>query len=70
MHSGVLSLSRNQLMEPPSPFCFFSNLFPQIDDSALPTLQKAFTFLLVKIQIYILISQADFVGVQNGLIDT
>lgn len=52
-------------MEATSLFCLSSDISPQIYDSPYPTLQKADTFLLVEIQIYILISRADFMGVQK-----
>jgi len=56
-------------MEAPSLLLLSSDISPWIHNSAPLTLQNAVTFLLVKFQIYILTSQAEFVGIQNGLID-
>lgn len=56
-------------MEAPSPLHLSSNTSPQIHNFAHCTLQKAVTFLLTEIEIYILTSQADSMGVQTGLMD-
>lgn len=57
-------------MEAPSLLHLSSDNSSQIQDSACPTLQKAVTVLVVEIQIYFLTSQAEFMGIQNALIDS
>jgi len=56
-------------MEAPCTLHLSSDISSQIHDSVPPILQKAVAFLLVEFQIYFLTSQADFVGVQNSLVD-
>ena len=67
MCSGVLSLSSSQLMEAPSPPFIFQFLHK---DSQFHTSYFAKShFLLVEFQLYLPTSQAEFVGIQNGLRD-
>ena len=57
-------------MEAPSPFRLSSGIRPQNHGFLLHTLRPTTRdVLFAEIQMYLLTSQADFVGVQNALVD-
>ena len=69
LRSVVISFNGSQLMEPPSCFCLSSSISHRFMPVHILPCKKIVAFLLVEVQTYILTSQADFVGIQNDLID-